>query len=112
MSKNHFVIERNGESWDNAPIVNYENMTHMKMNYLLNSDYNDMKDCDYLSDFVIAAMAVTDEVSHTYGGQTIITLVDKNDIFIWSIIMDYVEDRVNYALVDWKKDGKNYRYAS
>ena len=35
----------------------------------------------------------------------------EDDVFIWGIIMGPdAEDGIRYVLVDWKKDGKSYRY--
>jgi hypothetical protein len=55
-------------------------------------------------------MDVADSMMDDVNTDVILTLVGEDDIFIWSIIAGYVDDEIRYVLVDWKKDGKNYRY--
>ena len=43
--------------------------------------------------------------------EPLVTLIDEDDVFVWSIIIGPGEsDEIRYVLVDWKKDGKSYRY--
>lgn len=105
----YFAIERNGETWDHVTIRDFDGNT-VFTNYL-DMSYNDMRFQDDLDDFVIAVMEATNAEVKNSDEQTIVTLIGDDDIFIWSIIMGPKEDgTINYALVDWKKDGKNYRY--
>ena len=105
----YFAIERNGATWDHIMIV--DNHKNVIFAHYLDMDYDTMKSQEDLEEFVVAIMEATNtEVEHE-DGQTIITLVGEDDIFIWSIIMGPGEgDTVKYALVDWKKDGHSYRY--
>lgn len=105
----YFAIERNGDLWDHITIR--ENDGNVVFTNYLDMSYEEMKSQEDLGSFVIAVMEATNaEVKHG-DDQSIITLVGDDDIFIWSIIMGPGEDgTVRYALVDWKKDGKNYRY--
>jgi hypothetical protein len=105
---NYFVAEVNGTcvediTWidkDGNPIfTNYVNMT-----------YDEMKSAENLVEFVLANMESAVTEFGDSADQLILTLVDENDIFVWSIMMGIVDDELRYALVDWKKDGKNYRY--
>lgn len=109
MSKNYFAIERNGECYDHV-MLRDDNDSIMFEDYL-DMDYNTMKYSTDLEDFVCAVMAATDEECGEGNDQTVITLVGEDDVFIWGIIMGSDEDgMLRYNLVDWKKDGKNYRY--
>lgn len=82
-------------------------------NYL-GMTYDEMKSQEDLGDFVFAVMgaAVMSATEPDEDCQTVLTLVGDDDIFIWSIIMGVVDDEIRYNLVDWKKDGKSYRYES
>lgn len=114
---NHFTIERNGRCWEgNDKIVNKVNMVSSRIEELRNATYDEMKSKHWIEGFILAVMETADELSGTKGDQTIVTLVDENDVFIWSIIIVATENyetnfEVNYSFVDWKKDGKSYRYA-
>ena len=57
-------------------------------------------------------MDATNQCLPNKDEQTIVTLVGEDDVFIWSIVIGVEDngDDVRYALVDWKKDGKSYRY--
>jgi hypothetical protein len=56
-------------------------------------------------------MDATNNAINKSDDQTIVTLIGEDGVFIWSVIMGPGEnDMVRYSLVDWKKDGKNYRY--
>ena len=105
----YFAIERNGDAWDHIMIVdNYKNVTFAQY---LDMDYDTMKSQEDLEEFVVAVMEATSTEVENEDDQTIVTLIGEDDIFIWSIIMGPGEDdTVKYALVDWKKDGHNYRY--
>lgn len=107
---NHFAIERNGECWDDVILVDENN--EPILTEFLAMTYDEMKNSDKLSDFITATMAATNNTSNTIDDQTSITLVGEDGVFIWGIIMDSDEsDNIRYNIVDWKKDGKKYRYA-
>ena len=97
MTKNYFALERNGKCLDN--FVVFENLMEMS--------YEEMKNYDGIEGFVIAAMEGTASLG---GTQLIINLIGPDDVFIWGIIVGIDGDNYKYVFVDWKKDGKNYRY--
>ena len=99
----YFAIEHNQTCLDHVVIKDkYDNV--MFSNYL-NMTYDEMKSSEDLEEFVVAVMDAAGD------GQVLITLVDDDDIFIWSIIIGTSDDDgLRYVLVDWKKDGKSYRY--
>ena len=103
---NYFAIENNGEYYDHV-ILKDSDGNVMFENYL-EMDYETMKYSTDLEDFVCAVMEASEEMSS--GDQTIITLVGEDDVFIWSIIMGADDGDIRYNLVDWKSDGKSYRY--
>lgn len=104
----YFSIERNGEC--KMPVILADQNGDQVFAEFLEMNYDEMKSSDSLSDFVAAVMEAADKINEE--DQTIITLIDNDDIFIWSIIMGYDDDNIRYVLVDWKKDGKIYRYTS
>ena len=111
MSKNYFAIERNGECWDHV-VLNNENGNAIFSSFM-DMTYDEMKSNENLEIFIVAIMKATNVVTNTDDSITIINLIGEDDIFIWGIMMGPREDGdINYALVDWKKDGMNYRYES
>ena len=88
------IVDENG----NVVFKNYFGMT-----------YDEMKSQEDLDDFVFAVM---NAVASNDDDQVVITLIGDDDVFIWSIIIGVVDEDIRYNLVDWKKDGKNYRYES
>ena len=113
----HFTIERNGRCWESADkLASRVNMIQSRVDELKNSTYDEMKSKHWIEGFISAIMEEADELSGTSGDQTIVTLVDEDGLFVWSIIIAGTENyeaswEVNYAFVDWKKGGKSYRYA-
>ena len=106
----YFAIERGSHYLDHVVLNNEINDTVGFENYL-NMTYDEMKSQEDLDDFVLANMEAADAMAPNENDQTIVTLIGDDNIFIWSIIMGTVEeDSVNYVLVDWKKDGHQYRY--
>ena len=107
MSKNYFAIERNQKCWDHV-VVKDKDGNVMFGNYL-NMTYDEMKSQEDLEEFVVAIM---DATGSGVDEHAVVTLVDENDRFIWSVIMGPGEDDgIRYVLVDWRKDGKSYGYA-
>lgn len=108
MSKNYFAVERNGQCYDPVTIV-CEGEEQFKE--FLDMSYQEMKDADNLDEFVAAAMEATNNISGTDDDQTMVTLVGEDGVFIWGIMMGPGEDNdIRYVLVDWMKDGKQYKY--
>lgn len=105
----YFAIERNGVTWDRIVIV--DNNQNITFAHYLDMDYDTMKSQEDLDEFVVAVMEATNSEAKDVDDQTIVTLIGEDDIFIWSIIIGPgEEDTIKYVLVDWKKDGHNYRY--
>ena len=99
----YFAIEHNGKCLDHV-VIRDKDGSVMFSNYL-NMTYDEMKSSEDLEEFVVAIMDAAN------NEEVIITLVGDDDVFIWSIIIGVEDDDgVRYVLVDWKKDGKNYRY--
>ena len=99
----YFAIERNQEFADHVVIKDKDGNVMFK-NYL-DMTYDEMKSSEDLEEFVVAVMNAAGD------GQVLITLVGDDDVFIWSIIIgEENDDGLRYVLIDWKKDGKSYRY--
>lgn len=108
MSKNYFAIECNQQYWEHVVLKDKDG--NVKFEDYLNKSYDEMKSSENLNEFVVAIM---DAANGDTNNNVIINLIGEDDIFIWGIIMGPDEDDgVRYVLVDWKKDGKNYRYES
>lgn len=106
---NYFVAEINGMCIENIAWANHGKPVFTDF---VNMTYDEMKNAKDLDDFVYANMESAVTEFGDSADQLILTLVDENDIFIWSIMMGIVDDELRYTLVDWKKDGINYRYVS
>ena len=108
MSNNYFAIERNGQCWDHVLPIEFGNEHFKKFKDM---SYDEMKSSEDLDYFVAATMESVNRFTGGEDEQTIITLVGEDDTFIWSVIMGPGEnDTILYSLIDWKKNGKNYRY--
>lgn len=107
---NYFAIERNGKTWNSVILADHNG--DPVFTEFLDMSYDEMKSSEMLEDFVVASMEAANRKSESENDQTIVTLVGKDDVFIWGILMGSGEnDDIRYSLIDWKKDGKNYRYA-
>lgn len=108
MSKNYFAIECNQRYWEHVVLKDRDG--NVKFEDYLDKTYDEMKTSEDLEEFVVAVM---DAANGDSGNNTIINLIGEDGVFIWGIIMGPDEDDgVRYVLVDWKKDGKSYRYES
>jgi len=106
----YFAIERNQRCMDHVAIR--DNGGNVMFKNYFNMTYDEMKSSDDLEEFVVAMMDAASISISGENGQTLVTLVGDDDVFIWSIIIG-TEDNdgdIKYVLVDWKKDGKSYRY--
>ena len=110
MSKNYFAIERNEEC--KSPVVLADRNGNVAFAEFLEMNYEEMKNSAMLEDFIVASMEAADRICGVDDDQTIVTLIGSDDVFIWSIIMGYENDDIRYCLVDWKKDGYNYKYSN
>lgn len=111
MSKNYFSIERNGQCW--TPVILADRNGNPAFEEFLDMSYDEMKNSARLGDFIMASMNAADTKSGTADEQTVVTLIGDDNVFIWGIIMGpdpEQEHDVRFNLVDWKKDGKSYRY--
>ena len=112
MSNNYFAIERNEEFW--TDVIMADENGNPVFEEFLDMSYNDMKDSALLEDFVVAVMDAANRMTGNKDDQTVVTLIGEDDVFIWGIMMEKdvdLEDHIRYVLVDWKKDGKSYKYA-
>lgn len=105
--KNHFAVERNGKCIDNLVLENLDGS--VAFTDLMETSYNEMKANKDLDAFVSAIMEASDGFFED-SSETVVTLVGEDGVFIWGILMGFVEDTLNYALIDWQKDGHQYRY--
>lgn len=105
---NYFVVEKNNTYFDHVMIKDRDD--NIIFGNYLNMTYDEMKSQKDLDDFVVAIMDAADAMIPNENDKTIITLIGEDDVFIWSIIMGAVDEVVRYSLVNWKADGKNYRY--
>lgn len=105
----YFAIERNGRCW--SPVMLHSSNGSSNFTNFMEMTYDEMKSNEHLEEFIIAAMEATNKASETNDDHTTVTLVGDDGVFIWGIIMGPGEDEdINYNLIDWKKDGKLYRY--
>lgn len=104
MNKNYFALERNGKCLENIIFKVEDNVVFED---LMNVSYEEMKVYPDIEAFVVSVIDATNDLG---GTQLIVNLVGPDDVFIWGIIIGIYGDDYNFAFVDWKKDGKNYRY--
>ena len=106
---NYFSIERNGQCHDKIVFQDYAD-NNVFMN-VVDMSYNELKEYEDLDAFVAVVMEAADNTIGTEDDQTIVTCIDENDVFVWSIIMGSDgDDGIRYVLVDWRKDDKRYKY--
>ena len=101
----YFAIENNQKCVDHVVLRDKDG--NVAFGDYLNLSYNEMQSREDLDEF---AVAMFDAVNEGDDAQTLVTLVGDDDVFIWSVIVGMVDEDLRYVLVDWKKDGKNYRY--
>ena len=101
----YFAIENNQKCVDHVVLRDKDG--NVAFGDYLNLSYDEMKSRENLDEF---AVAMFDAVNEGDDAQTLVTLVGDDDVFIWSVIVGMVDEDLRYVLVDWKKDGKNYRY--
>ena len=109
VTKNYFALERGDQCFDQMCIKN--DAGDLLFEDVMNMSYEELKSYDNLEAFVDCAMSLSNKLFQGEDDQTIVTLIGEDDVFIWSIIMGPEENELlRYVLVDWKKDGKQYRY--
>lgn len=106
----YLTVERGGRCWDHVAMKDRNGNIAFKKYF--NMTYDEMKSCEDLDEFVVAIMEATNKEVNGLDDQTAIVLVGDDDIFIWGIIIGAGDNDgdLKYVLIDWKKDGKNYRY--
>lgn len=108
---NHFAIEVNGECY--SPVLLADSDGKPAFSEFLDMSYDEMKNSEQLEDFVRAAMEAAeskDDGEEEYS-DVVVTLIGEDDFFIWGIIMSAEGDNITYKVVDWKADGKHFKYA-
>lgn len=108
---NYFAIEVNGNCY--SPVLLADSDGKPAYTEFLEMTYDEMKNSKQLEDFVIAAMEAAerrDDGKEEYD-DVVVTLIGEDDFFIWGIIMSTEGDDITYKVVDWKADGKRYKYA-
>ena len=111
MQKNYFVVERSGKSIDNISIKRDSDGVIM-FEDLMSMSYEEMKTYKNMDSFLDCMMDAANNFFHEGDDQTLITLIDSDDVFIWGILVGPGENKgsLKYAFIDWGKDGKKYRY--
>lgn len=109
MITNYFSIEREGKCA--SPIVIRDENNAVAFEDLMNMSYDEMKSYKNLELFVDCVMDVANECFDESDAPTMITLVGKDDVFIWGVLLDStVDGKLKYALVDWQKDSRSFKY--
>lgn len=111
LMQNYFSIERDGQQVDHVTLM-YEDGSPA-FTEVLDMTLEDLKYYDKLEDMVVAFMDASNECFESEDDQTIITLIGEDDVFIWSLLIGpgETEDDVAYQFVNWKANGKIYKYA-
>lgn len=108
---NYFSIEVNGECY--SPVLLADSDGKPAFSEFLNMSYDEMKNSERLEDFVVAAMEAAErrgDGEDDYS-DVVVTLIGEDNFFIWGIIMSTEGDNITYKVVDWKADGKHFKYA-
>ena len=108
---NYFAIEKNRECY--SPVILADSDGKPAFSEFLNMSYEEMRDSEQLEDFVVAAMEAAErrgDGEDDYS-DVVVTLIGEDDFFIWGIIMSAEGDNITYKVVDWKADGKHFKYA-
>lgn len=109
MISNYFNIER--EDKCTPPLVIRDENNKVAFEDLMNMSYDEMKVYKDLELFVDSVMDVANECFDESDAPTMITLVGKDDVFIWGILLDSTDDgKLKYALVDWRQGNKSFKY--
>lgn len=112
MTNNRFCIERKSGVIENVFLLN--DKQEILFEDLMNMDFQQMTECADIEDFVICAMDAVNEAMGVMDDETCVTLVDSDGVFIWSVVIGPGENEgdIRYNFVDWRKDGKTFKYAS
>ena len=107
---NYFSIERAGKCYE--PILFRDENENVVFEDLMKMSYDEMKSYENIESFVMCAMDAGNELFGSNDDQTVITLIGEDGVFVWGMIIGVGnnEGDIKYVFVDWKKDGKSYRY--
>ena len=110
MTKNYFAIERSGRCIDHV-YLKCDDET-IAFEDVMNMSYDEIKTYEHINEFVTAMIDATNTYFKTGDEQTIVNLIGEDDVFIWGVLIGPgdSDDELKYAFIDWKKDGKLYRY--
>lgn len=110
MTKNYFAVECNDKHLDHVVITNDNG--DILFEDLMDTTFDEMKAYSALEEFVAIVAEITETHTGTIEDHIALTLVGEDDVFIWGILIGPGEgDELRYVLVDWKKDGKSFKYA-
>ena len=110
MAKNYFAIERSGKCIDHLHIKQDDGA--IAFEDVMNMSYEELTVYEYIDTFVTAVMDATNDAIGGKDENTVVTLIDENDVFVWSVLIgagDY-EDELRYGFINWRESGKKYRY--
>lgn len=109
MSNNYLVIEREGKYADRVSLRKDDGTPAFED--VKSMSYEEIKSYENAEEFVVAVMDATNDYFGESDEHTLVTLVGDDDVFIWGIVIGPDDgDQIRYAFVDWKKDGRSYRY--
>lgn len=111
MTQNYFAVERAGQCVDHVYIKSDDGTVAFED--VMNMSYDEVKNYSNIDEFITVIMdAANENFGSTNDEQTIINLVGADDVFVWGILIGPGDegDELRYAFVDWKKDGKSYKY--
>lgn len=64
-----------------------------------------------LGTFAVAMTGISEEEFGEGFDNLMVTLISgEDDTFIWSLDIDVKGDNLSYGVIDWKKDGKTFKY--
>lgn len=107
----YFSIERSGQQVDHVVLL--DNDGHTSYEEVLDMTLEDLKTYDKLEEMICVFMDASNEYfNSSVDEETLITLIGDDDVFIWSLLIGPgdVADDLMYHFINWKADGKSYRY--
>ena len=109
MTKNYFAIERSGKGVDHVWMRRDDGTVAFED--VMNMSYEEIKSYEDIDSFVVCVMDMMNEHFGSSDEPTMVTLVGEDDVFIWGILIGpESNDEMRYAFVNWKENGKSYRY--
>jgi hypothetical protein len=111
LMQNYFSIEREGQQVDHVMLMDKND--NPAFTEVMDMSLEELKNYDGLEEMICSFMDATNELFEGEDEETFITLVDEDNVFIWSIVIgpSETEGDILYKFVDWKADGKIYKYA-